>query len=73
NPVVNGDLRFVITGLPVDKKATASVIDFNGRMVAQKLIATITDNSINLKNVSAGMYKLVVTIDGVTMQQTFMK
>ncbi|MEO6546598.1 MAG: CHRD domain-containing protein [Ferruginibacter sp.] len=73
NPIVNGDLKFVVTGLPVDKKAAVSVLDFNGRVVARKLVSTLTDNLINLRNVSAGVYQLMVRIDDTILHQTFVK
>ncbi|MCW3091987.1 MAG: hypothetical protein JWP81_3056 [Ferruginibacter sp.] len=73
NPIVNGDVRFVITGLQTDKKASVSVIDFNGRVVARKIISTLIENSINLKNLSVGTYKLLVQIDDVMLHQTFVK
>ncbi|MEP7109494.1 MAG: CHRD domain-containing protein [Ferruginibacter sp.] len=73
NPIQDGELRFIITGLSVDKKASVSIVDFNGRVAAQKFISTMANNSLSLKKLSAGMYKLVVRIDDTTLQQTFMK
>ncbi|MBC7888112.1 MAG: CHRD domain-containing protein [Ferruginibacter sp.] len=73
NPIVNGELRFIITGLSVDKKAEVSIVDFNGKRLAQKIVSTFTNNSMSLKKLSAGMYKLVVRIEDKILQQTFIK
>lgn len=73
NPVVDGELRFIATGLPADKKASVSIVDYNGRVIAQKIVSTLGNNSVNLKKSPAGMYKLVVRIDDLMLQQTFMK
>lgn len=73
NPVLNDEVRFVITGFQTDKKATVNIVDFNGKVMAQKIVSSMANNFMSLKNLSKGMYKLVVRIDDTLLQQTFMK
>ena len=73
NPVSNGDLRFLITGIAGDRKAAVSIIDFSGKIISQKNVSSMATNSINIKRLPAGMYKIVVRIDDKQLQETFMK
>ncbi|MEO6731797.1 MAG: CHRD domain-containing protein [Ferruginibacter sp.] len=73
NPILNGEVRFTITGLAMDRQVVASVIDFEGRVVSRKTVSAIANNSISVKQLSAGMYKLVVKTGDATLQQTFIR
>ncbi|MEO6720398.1 MAG: CHRD domain-containing protein [Ferruginibacter sp.] len=73
NPVSNGDLRFLITGIAGDRKAAVSIIDFSGKIISQKIVSSMATNSINIKRLPAGMYKIVVRVDDKQLQETFMK
>jgi hypothetical protein len=73
NPVTTGELKYTITGLLADKKAEVSVIDFNGRVLLQKTVSSYRNNSVNIKTLPAGMYKLVVRVDDLLLQRSFSK
>jgi hypothetical protein len=73
NPVVNGSLRFAITGLSNNQKADVSIIDFNGRLMKHTTASTLINGSIDVTNLSAGMYKLVIKTGDTTLQETFTK
>lgn len=73
NPVVNGELRYNITGLQSGKKAEVSIIDFNGRLLLRNTISTLTNNTLKIPHLSAGMYKVVVRIDDTMLQKSFIK
>ncbi|MEO6453894.1 MAG: CHRD domain-containing protein, partial [Ginsengibacter sp.] len=73
NPVQNGQLQFVITGVSTNKKVLVSVVDYNGRIMFQSTAHTMANNSISVNKLSAGMYKLVVKIDDIRMQRSFIK
>ncbi len=73
NPIVNGVLRFIITGLANDKKAAASIVDYSGRTVALTTASTLMNNTIKIGNLSSGIYKLVVRVDGSVLEQSFIK
>jgi hypothetical protein len=73
NPVVNGSLRFAITGLSNNQKADVSIMDFNGRLIKRTTASTLINGSIDVTNLSAGMYKLVIKTGDTTLQETFTK
>ncbi len=73
NPVTKGMLRYNITGLSTDRKAEVSIIDFNGRLMYKTVQPGISTNDINVSSLAAGMYKLVIKIDDVQLQQSFLK
>ena len=73
NPVVNNRLKYMVTGIPGDKKVEVAVIDFSGRIVINTTASTLTNNTINISNLTAGMYKLLVKIDDTILQQSFRK
>jgi hypothetical protein len=73
NPVVNGSLRFAITGLSNNQKADVSIIDFNGRLMKRTTASTFINGSVDVSNLSAGMYKLVIKTGDTTLQETFTK
>src|SRR6185295_9579324 len=52
NPVVNGRLQFIITGLSSNKKAVASILDHNGRVVIRSAAFSLLNNEINVSNLS---------------------
>lgn len=73
NPVVNGELKYRINGLPTNKIAEVSVIDFNGRLLVRNSVSSSTTNTLPISGLAAGMYKLVVRIDDTILEKSFMK
>ncbi len=73
NPITKGMLRYNITGLSTDRKAEVSIIDFNGRLMSKTVQPGFSTNDINVSSLAAGMYKLVIKIDDVQLQQSFLK
>jgi len=74
NPVLNNQLKFVITGLPVNsKQAEASIIDFSGKVVARSKVSVLMNNTIDVSGLASGMYRLVVRTDENILQQSFVK
>jgi len=73
NPIANNQLKFVISGLPVNKRAAVSIIDFSGRVVVKTTAFSLINNSIDVTNLTAGIYKVVVQADDVVLQQSFTK
>ncbi len=73
NPVVNGELRYTITGLQAGKKAEVSIIDYNGRLLLKNTVSSLINNTLRIQSLSAGMYKLVVRIDDTILQKSFIK
>ncbi len=73
NPASNGILQYTITGLPQNKKAFVSIIDYSGKVLVKTTAGTLSSNSINIGNLAAGMYRLVVHTDGNILQQVFTK
>lgn len=73
NPVSGGMLQYVITGIPTNKRANVSIIDYTGRVVMRTTASTLTTNRISIGNLAAGMYRLVVQADGDILQQGFTK
>ncbi len=73
NPVSNGMLQYVITGIPTNKRASVSIMDYTGRVVMRTTASTLTTNRISIGNLAAGMYRLVVQADGDILQQGFTK
>lgn len=73
NPVVNGELRYRITGLAMDKKVEVSIVDFNGRLVVRNSVSSSASNTVRIPGLAAGMYKLVVRIEDVILQKSFIK
>ncbi len=73
NPVVNGELRYTITGLQAGKKAEVSIIDYNGRLLLKNTVSSLMNNTLRIQNLSAGIYKLIVHIDDTVLQKSFIK
>lgn len=73
NPVANGQLKFMLTGLPFNKTAAVSVVDFSGRVVLRTFAFSVINNSIDITKLTAGIYKLVVQIEDTVLQQSFKK
>jgi hypothetical protein len=73
NPVTNGTLRFVITGLTNQQKAEASVMDYSGRVVARMQASLLTNNEIPVSHLASGMYRLVIRAGNETIQESFVK
>ena len=57
NPTTNSYVNIDFTALQ-DKKATIEIIDINGRIVVNRLVAT-TSNRIDLNHLSPGLYYIV--------------
>ena len=73
NPVSNGMLQYIITGLSSNRKVSVTIIDYSGKVVASTVAATLNTNFINIRNLAAGAYRLVVQADGNILQQAFTK
>ncbi len=73
NPIVNGELKFNITGLSTEKKAEVSIIDYNGRLMLRNTVSTMMNNTLQIHKLAAGMYKLIVRIDDTVLQKGFIK
>ncbi|HEY6503804.1 MAG TPA: CHRD domain-containing protein [Chitinophagaceae bacterium] len=73
NPVIDGLLRYTITGLPAHKKADVSIIDHSGRVMLRSTTSSLINNEVNIANLAAGMYRLIVRIDDSILQQSFIK
>jgi len=73
NPLINNQLKFLMSGLPVNKRAVVSIIDFSGRVVLKTTAFSLVNNNIDVTNLTAGIYKLVVQVDDVVLQQSFTK
>ena len=73
NPVTNGELRYTITGLSTGKKAEVSIIDYNGRLILRNTVSSLMNNTLKIPHLAAGMYKLVVRVDGTILQRSFIK
>ncbi len=73
NPVVNSQLVYTITGLSSEQKATVKVVDFTGKTLSTSTVSTLQNNRLNVGNLPAGLYKLVVNVNGTQLQKTFSK
>lgn len=73
NPVTNGSLSFTITGLATDQKAAIMVADYNGRIVLQTTASTLQNTRLDISKLSSGMYKLMVSLNGTMLQESFTK
>lgn len=73
NPVVNGELKYTITGLSAGKKGEVSIIDYNGRVVLRNTISSLMNNTLRIPHLSSGMYKLVVRVEDNIMERSFIK
>jgi hypothetical protein len=72
NPVVNGELKYIITGLSAGKKGEVSIIDYNGRLVLRNTMSSLMNNTLRIRHLSAGMYKLVIRVDDNVMQRALL-
>ncbi len=73
NPIRNGQLQYIIIGLSTNKKAHVSVLDYTGKIILRTTASILSNNSIQMNNLSSGMYRLIVQIDGTIMQRSFIK
>jgi hypothetical protein len=73
NPVVNDVLHYTVTGLSNDRKVEFSIINYNGKLVARGTQNALSNNQVDVSNLAAGMYKLVLRMDGELLQQSFVK
>ncbi len=73
NPVVGEQLQFVVAGLQSNSRLEATVIDMNGSVVARTLGSTLSNNAIEVGQLAAGIYRLLVRVNDETLQQVFKK
>ncbi len=73
NPVTNGSLAFTVTGLATDQKAAIMIADYNGRVVFRSTASTLQNNRLDIGKLSAGMYKLMINLNGTVLQESFSK
>lgn len=73
NPVMDNELRYIITGSAIDKKANVSVIDAAGRIVARAIVSSLMNNHLDVAALPAGVYQLVIRMEGETLKQSFVK
>ena len=73
NPVINGRLSFTITGLPNIVNTAISIVDFSGKVVYNGSASSSQNNFVDVTRLSAGIYKLIIQINGATMQESFSK
>jgi len=73
NPVTNGSLAFTITGLATEQKSVIMIADYNGRIVLRSTASTLQNNRVDISKLSAGMYKLMVNLNGTILQESFSK
>ena len=73
NPVVTGVLVYTITGLSSEQKATVKIVDFTGKVITTATVSTLQNNRLNVGTIPAGLYKLVVNVNGTQLQKTFSK
>jgi Cu/Zn superoxide dismutase len=73
NPVTNGMLRFVVTGMQANGAAEATVVDYSGRVVLKARATLQGTNELPVGNLGAGMYRLVVKVNNELLQQSFVK
>lgn len=73
NPVVNGELQYSITGLSTNTNVDVFVIDRNGRVVLKATSESYLNNRLNVNNLAAGLYQLVIKTSDATLTQSFMK
>jgi hypothetical protein len=73
NPIVNGTLQFTVTGLASDKKTEMRVLDYSGRILLSKNGTSLQNNRLDVRNLAAGVYRLVVYVDDTVLQENFSK
>jgi hypothetical protein len=73
NPVVNGSLVFTISGLAGNQKAAVMVADYTGRIVLRSVVSTLQNNRVDVSRLGAGLYRLVIDVNGTTLQESFTK
>lgn len=73
NPVLQGNLRFIITNTTISKKADISVLDYTGRIVIKSTAYSSINKNIDVSRLTAGIYILVVKLDGLQLRQSFIK
>ncbi|HEX8278393.1 MAG TPA: T9SS type A sorting domain-containing protein, partial [Segetibacter sp.] len=73
NPVVNGELKYTVTGLSAGRKGEVSIIDYNGKLVLKNTMSSLMNNTLRIPHLSSGMYKLVVRVGDDVMQRNFIK
>lgn len=73
NPVINNQLNFLITGLQVNSKIAISILDITGRSLIKTMVPAIATNQIDINQLPAGIYKMIVNTGGEILQASFVK
>lgn len=73
NPITNGVLSFTISGIENSTGAEAVVMDYGGRIVVRTKTSPLQNTRIDVSTLSKGMYRLIVTLNGTTLQESFSK
>lgn len=73
NPVTNGVLLYTVTGQATDTKVDVMVADYNGRIVIKSTASALQNNRLEVAKLPAGIYKLIVHVNGTQLQESFSK
>ena len=73
NPVVNNELRFMLTGLNENKNVEISIFDYSGRKLIQSNSKAFGTNTIDVSGLSKGLYQLVTRVDEEVITKSFLK
>ena len=72
NPVKD-ELRFVVTGIATSEKAMVTIVDMTGRILKTLTTTAGTIEAIDMNGVAPGVYRIIATIKGETINQAFVK
>ena len=73
NPVVNNTLSLVIAGANNMQKADVLITDYSGRILSRSSVAASQNIRLDVSRYAAGVYRLVVKINGTSLQENFIK
>ena len=73
NPILNDQLKYSLTGLTSNSKVDISIIDYYGRTVLRTFGFSLQNNNIGIASLAKGMYRLVMQVEGIILEQPFMK
>ena len=73
NPVINNQLNFIITGLQVNSRVGISIFDMAGRSLIKTMVPAIATNKIDISQLPAGIYKMMVNTGDEILQASFVK
>ncbi len=66
-------IKYQVTGLSSGKKLEIAVLDLSGRVMFKSVQPVLPINTIETGRLSVGVYKLVVRVDDLLLQQSFIK